>query len=330
MRQKHYANYLATDYRLETGEEVTQDGETAVKSGRLVPLKNGCPVPIRDFIPRFAANAEYVRSFSFQWDRFDATQLDSCTGRQDSWDDLFKWTNWTPDLLEGKTVLEAGSGPGRYTEVLLKAGAEVVSFDLSDAVDANYRRHNHQRLFLLQADIHDLPLRRDSFDFVFCFGVLQHTPNPGAAFASLLTYLKPGGRFSMDVYAKRRLPAPWYFPKYAWRPLTTRMNRDLLLSILRFYIPLWLPVDTLLKRIPFFGFYLTGILPIPCFNHVGKGWDYRKRVEWGLLDTFDALATRYDFPQTLTDVEGWCQSPAVATAEVLPGRNGIVMNGVKA
>jgi SAM-dependent methyltransferase len=39
--------------------------------------------------------------------------------------------------LAGKHVLEAGCGAGRFTEVLLKAGAYVTSIDLSSAVEAN-------------------------------------------------------------------------------------------------------------------------------------------------------------------------------------------------
>lgn len=43
--------------------------------------------------------------------------------------------------LKAKYILEAGSGGGRFTEVLIKSGALVDSFDFSKAVEANYKNN---------------------------------------------------------------------------------------------------------------------------------------------------------------------------------------------
>ena len=42
------------------------------------------------------------------------------------------------ESIKGLKIIEAGSGAGRFTEVLLKYGAIVYSFDLSNAVCANF------------------------------------------------------------------------------------------------------------------------------------------------------------------------------------------------
>ncbi len=45
-------------------------------------------------------------------------------------------TGWPKDM-KGETILEAGSGAGRFTEIMVKTGANILSFDFSSAVDAN-------------------------------------------------------------------------------------------------------------------------------------------------------------------------------------------------
>jgi 2-polyprenyl-3-methyl-5-hydroxy-6-metoxy-1,4-benzoquinol methylase len=75
-----------------------------------------------------------------------------------------------------------GSGAGRFTQILLRSGAQVFSGDYSSAV-AN--------LNLFQGDIYHLPVPEAHFDKVFCYGVLQHTPDVKKAFMSLVPYVKP-------------------------------------------------------------------------------------------------------------------------------------------
>jgi len=326
MLRAHYDRYFSRDYRLERAPD-SQGDDAPVETGALVRRNDDTRVDIRGGIPRFTGDGGYADSFGYQWKRFRETQLDSRNGRFESFCRLWTNTKWKPMELHGKTVLEAGCGAGRFAEVLLDAGATVVSFDMSDAIEVNYENNHCERLCLFQGDINALPLEEAQFDFVFCYGVLQHTPDPAQSFSSLNRFLKPGGRFSVDVYARMGTPAPWYFPKYVWRPVTTGMDRDKLLKIIRCYIPIWLPIDTLVKKVPRLGSIVAGLIPIPCFNPLGKGLSYRERLEWAVLDTFDALVARYDFPQTPHDVRLWCESPLVDESEVFFGSNGIVANG---
>jgi len=97
-------------------------------------------------IPRFVRNDDYAESFGFQWNVHARTQLDSFTKKSISRDRLFKATGWPSDL-SGQTVLEAGSGAGRFTEVLVTTGASIISFDLSSAVDANHRSNGQHENF---------------------------------------------------------------------------------------------------------------------------------------------------------------------------------------
>jgi len=326
MYYKHYKKYLSDTFDLIINREGAPD---EIKEGVLISKETGKSFPILNFIPRFVPDSNYADNFGLQWNRFKKTQLDSCNGKYLSFSRFWRNTKWQPRDLYSRSVLEVGSGAGRFTEVLLNAGAEVVSFDYSNAVDANLENNLDDKLFLLQADIFNLPLPTDYFDYIFCYGVLQHTPAPEEAFHSLLKYLKPGGRFSMDIYLKIRGIAPWYTPKYLWRPITSNMNPQKLLSIIRCYIPFWLPFDTIIKKIPVIGFYLGSVIPIPCWNYLGLGLSFDERIEWAVMDTFDALAPKYDIPKTLKDVENWTNKALLEDVSIFLGSNGIVINGSK-
>ena len=152
-------------------------------------------------LPRFVPEINYADTFGFQWNIHAKTQLDSYSGLPISRNRVFEVTRWDENLL-GQRILEAGSGAGRFTEVLLGTGADVFSFDYSTAVDANHKNNGTRgNLSLFQGDIFNIPLEPASCDKVFCFGVLQHTPDPAADFVSLTQYLRPGG--VLAVYSGR-------------------------------------------------------------------------------------------------------------------------------
>ena len=79
--------------------------------------------------------------------------------------------------MDGARVLEAGSGAGRFTEVLCHTGAKVYSFDYSSAVDANALNNGASpNLVLFQGARFAIPFAEAAFEYVISLGVLQHTP----------------------------------------------------------------------------------------------------------------------------------------------------------
>jgi SAM-dependent methyltransferase len=264
----------------------------------------------------------YAESFGDQWNRWRRVQLDSVTEKPLSRKRLFEGTSW-PEDLKGQSVLELGCGAGRFTEVLLAAGAEVWAVDASSAVDAARANLGEQdRLHLAQADLFDLPFDEGAFDRVLCFGVVQHTPDPRRAF---LTASRYGEWLAADVYRKQPYVDRWS-AKTLWRPLTTRLPRDRLRQIVEWYVPRWLPLDTRLARVPKLGRFLTAV--VPCWNYTGLyPLDADELVAWAVLDTFDALSPRYDQAQTLETVKAWAREAELVEAEVRYGGNGIVVTG---
>lgn len=280
-------------------------------------------IEISSGVLRFRADSGYNESFALQWNRFKTNQIDAVNGTRLSMQ-RFAETSWALDDLKGKLVLEAGCGAGRFTRLLAEAGARLVTFDYSSAIDACYENNGQfEDVAFLQCDIFDMPFRAGAFDYVFCHGVLQHTPDPKAAFQALARMVRPGGRISVDVYRKDGLIRPWK-SKYLWRPLTTRMSPTRLLAFLEWFIPKWLPFDTAIKRIPHLGNYLGSL--IPCWNYFDRDLSPEQKVAWAIMDTFDALAPTYDNPVRLSEVRTWLIGPEWSEVEIRPGGNGVVAN----
>jgi SAM-dependent methyltransferase len=258
-----------------------------------------------------------------QWNRHVRTQLDSFTGVPISRDRFFSTTQWS-ERLDGEFVLEAGSGAGRFTEVLLTTGADVFSFDYSTAVDANFANNGGSgRLRVFQADVVQMPLRRDVFDKIVCLGVLQHTADPAASFRSLATRLRPGGSLVVDVYSAE-LPTSIHW-KYLLRPLTRHMNRERLYATTVKTVDILLPLSRTLRRL--FGRVGPRMLPIAEFSHLPLPRELQR--EWSILDTFDMYSPAYDKPQTRATLRQWYVDAGFENISVERGGNGIVARGTK-
>src|ERR1700682_4311265 len=106
-----------------------------IDTGTLV-CAQGHQFPVVRGVPRFVEQDAYTESFSYEWQRFRHTQLDSFTGRHDTRDRLQASLNFPLEELRGKRVLDAGCGMGRFAEIVHQFGGEYVGIDYSFAVDA--------------------------------------------------------------------------------------------------------------------------------------------------------------------------------------------------
>ena len=95
--------------------------------------------------------------------------------------------------------MDVGCGNGRYTYAMQKLGARVTSFDVSEKAVASCRKINSEAYVF---DLMDLP-PNPIFDFVLCFGVLHHLPEPQKGFQKIASQVKPGGILHIMVYHRR-------------------------------------------------------------------------------------------------------------------------------
>ena len=267
----------------------------AVREGILREPVSGNEYPIINYIPRFVSSHNYADSFGYQWNAHRHTQQDSYSHVDLSKERFFKETKWSSNLA-GEFILEAGSGSGRFTTQALNTGAVVASFDYSNAVEANYEMNcDYRNLLLVQADIYKIPFSHSFFDKVFCFGVLQHTPDPHAAFEAIISCLKPGGKIATDIYWKaiRR----FLHIKFWLRPVTKGRSPEALYHFVRNYVDFMWPLVKLMRR-NYLGQKFISRFVADRSDQL-HGADEPLLKEWVYLDTFDWLSPVYENPQTL-------------------------------
>lgn len=296
-----------------------------LESGKLCAVESGYEYPIVSGIPRFVPSENYAESFGFQWTTHNNTQYDEESGQSISKDRFLHETKWAGDL-SGQTVLEAGCGSGRFTPHALETGAVVVSLDYSNAVEANYDRNgNDDKLLIVQADILQMPFLPDMFDKIYCFGVLQHTPDPKRAFQQLVRVLKPGGRLASDVYRK-----VWHYKFHAltwFRPFAKGRDPEDLYAWTKKYVDLFWPLS---------NYFRKGRIRQKIFSRFVadrsdqlSGADDSTLREWAYLDTFDWFAPAYHLPQSLKTFRQWHEEAKLDEIEVHYGYNGIEGRGKK-
>ncbi|HEV2721007.1 MAG TPA: methyltransferase domain-containing protein [Thermoanaerobaculia bacterium] len=307
------AGDLLADADVETGGRV--------ESGTLRCASCGAAFPIVRHVPRFVPAESYASSFGFQWNRFRTTQLDSHSGLPISRDRFFRESRWTPEELAGKRVLDVGCGAGRFSEVALSAGANVVAVDYSTAVDACYANlGRHPALNVIQADVYHLPFKGESFDYVYCFGVLQHTPDPHRALLALVSPLKRGGRLAVDCYPRLALNVFW--PKYWLRSLASRISRRRLFALVEWLVPKLLPLSRAFAAVPVIGRRLRYAVPVMSYYGVFT-FSKEQHREWAVLDTFDMLAPLHDHPQNAEAIGAWLREAGLRESAAV--REGLVI-----
>lgn len=303
-----------------TGESLTlqsaapsEPSEGEVGSGWL--LAGDSKYEIRRGIPRFVPASNYADNFGMQWNFFSRTQLDSHSGHPISAQRFWSATSWTPEELKGRWVLDVGCGSGRFAEVALHAGANVVALDYSSAVDAcldNLR--GHPNLHVVQGDVYGLPFQPGCFDFVYSLGVLQHTPHVERAFAELPRMIAPGGRLCVDYYPKTLKSL--LLPKYWLRPVSKRVPKPVLFKTLQATVPSMLRVSRALGKTPLIGGLLKRAVPVANYEGILPLSEEQLR-EWALLDTFDWLSPEYDQPQTARTAMKWLQQSGLENVQVV-------------
>ncbi|MGO9514261.1 MAG: methyltransferase domain-containing protein [Steroidobacteraceae bacterium] len=297
-----------------------------VYSGWLVSTDGVQRYPIRDFVPRFSPESNYADNFGMQWNRFRRTQLDSSSGKPISSNRFWTSTGWSPDVISGRWVLDAGCGAGRFAEVAVRAGANVVALDYSSAVDACYANlAQYDSMDVVQGDIYCLPFAQETFSYVYSLGVLQHTPDVPRAFAALPPMVARGGKLCVDFYGRRF--GTLLHSKYLLRPVTKRLPKERLLRTLEGAVPVMLPVSRAVGSIPLVGRMLKRLVPVVNYQGVYPLTSQQIK-EWALLDTFDMLAPQYDQPQTARTVRQWLQDAGLSAIEVFQAGH-LVARGIK-
>jgi ubiquinone/menaquinone biosynthesis C-methylase UbiE len=110
--------------------------------------------------------------------------------------------------LAGKNVLEVGCGLGTHTEALCRLGAKVTAVDLAPmSIKVTRRRLALKGLDaeVREADAEQLPFADASFDYVWSWGVIHHSPDTLQCAREITRVLKPGGGLGIMLYHRNSL-----------------------------------------------------------------------------------------------------------------------------
>jgi len=135
------------------------------------------------------------------------------------------------DSAQGKRILEIGVGAGTDFIQWVRAGAQATGIDLTDqGINLVRERLQLEGLSaeLKVADAEHLPFDSETFDLVYSYGVIHHTPNTIKAVQEIHRVLKPAGVARVMIYHLHSWAAwmiwaahcaarlrPWRSPRWA-------------------------------------------------------------------------------------------------------------------
>jgi len=247
---------------------------------------------IIDGIPRFVTD-EHLESFGHQWTRFDVAHdaEDRATFEAK--------TGFLLNDLQGKKILDAGCGGGRYAKVCGEAGGIVFGADHTRSVEkAGQLCSQLQHVHFVQADLKHLPFEPASFDVVFSIGVMHHDADTRSVFDAVAKMVKPGGRYAVWLYRRNQ----WWqeFLNSGLRAITTRLPSSVLMPFCH--------VGAFLGGLPVVNKLLNKIINFSAHPI------HQNRV----CDTFDWWAPKYQYHHTVEELSVWFHEAGFTGLTVLP------------
>lgn len=293
----------------------TEDG--AIKEGSLICKECQCAYPVINFVPRFvniqpfvSAKAKTKKSFGYQWTR---KMFSSMIPRFK--DDFLNYIYpVNQDFFRNKIGVDIGCGFGRHIYYAATFGAEMVGVDFSSAIDSAYNNTKGlANVHLVQADIYNLPLKNNYFDFVYSIGVLHHTPSPETGFGAAVALVKPAGCVFIWVYSKTRVFTNFIIE--SMRLVTRKMPcwflywLSIFFGVLEEFI--LIPYKAL-RKIPFLGKWIEKIV----FNRIKLYAQYPFSVV--CADWFDRLSAPIRYYYDQEDMKGWFSRAGLKLKAVSP------------
>lgn len=347
----------ATGSALTISNAVIESGE--IKTATLTSADGQHSYPVVNFIPRLMTDRRnYSESWGKLWGETAEILRDSYTGEKFHEETLFGeyggeendgagspfGFNW-PRNLEGQRVLEIGCGSGNFTELLCSTGAELLSIDMSTAVDTLPPEVVlHPKVNVVQTDINSQSIVRNHFDRIWLFQVLQHTPVPADTLVTMRQLLRDDGLIAFTSYGGST----------RYNPLSYRVIKRIPPNIQWPVIAALTPALVRLKywlRAPFkanslFFKAVTKLLyvadPRDIYIRVRRGemkdyhfssyyertGDHGYLIKFVVLNTFDRITPEYTNNASHEMIEGWLADAGYSSFKTW-GKGGVRALAVK-
>lgn len=183
---------------------IDYDNEGEISIGKLKCINCNEIYSITDGVPIFTKSDPNqkvkltAQNFAYSWQKFSRINKDFY------YKQFFDWINPIDEnFMKGKLVLDAGCGKGHHLLMISPYVKEAVGVDISDSVFIAYNNIKHlSNIHIIKADLNDLPLKDEIFDYIYSVGVIHHTESPKTTAENLYKKIKKNGVMSLWVYGK--------------------------------------------------------------------------------------------------------------------------------
>ncbi len=177
-------------------DEIIEGKLICTKCKKIFNIVDGVPVFTEDNIESKVKLT--AQNFGYSWKKF------STTNKAFYKKQFFDWISPIDEkFLENKLILDGGCGKGHHLLMVSPFVQEAIGVDISDAAFVAYENTKHlSNIHIIKADLNNLPLKNELFDYIYSVGVIHHTEDPSQTTKSLFPRLKNKGIFSIWVYGK--------------------------------------------------------------------------------------------------------------------------------
>jgi 2-polyprenyl-3-methyl-5-hydroxy-6-metoxy-1,4-benzoquinol methylase/uncharacterized protein YbaR (Trm112 family) len=198
LRKRSASDVSPTDCN-ECHTREVETGTITCVCGKTYPIVRGIPRFLPDSLTADLKSAQ--DTFSYEWKMFRFGERNWGQDIEHRKGLFLDAVGASPEKLRGKLILDAGCGSGLLSmEMAETFGMEVVALDLASGLESAYAKNTNPYVYFLQGSVLDLPFRQQTFEHVYCAGVLVHCPNVREGFKSIVPAVRKNCRCFIWVY----------------------------------------------------------------------------------------------------------------------------------
>ena len=226
-------------------------------------------------------------------------------------DAAFLFFDWiaprTLDDFRDKRVFDAGCGPGHHVRLVAPLAKHVTGMDLNTSDIAREKLTDLKNVTLVSGDIATYAPDQ-SYDVVYCVGVIHHTDHPDLTFANLKRMCRQDGLLIVWCYSREGNEMVWRIVEPLRKQFLRRWSRPSVDFLARVITLLMVPVV--------YTLYLLPLTALPFYEYFQN---FRKLTfERNVLNVFDKLnAPQTDFIARQR-IEGWFDPAEFSDVSITP------------
>lgn len=158
---------------------------------------------VKNYWNQASCGTEFINKPKFSLEYFEAIE----DFRYRIEPEIFSFAQFT--RFHGKKMLEVGVGAGSDFLQWVRAGTQAHGIDLTSEAIENVKQrlslYKLQAVDLQVADAENLPYDDNTFDLVYSWGVIHHSPDTPKCLSEIVRVTKPGGVIKVMIYNRRSL-----------------------------------------------------------------------------------------------------------------------------